>query len=160
MTEQQPSPSQQPSPAAQLRVLRIIWAALLMGEVMFLIVATTVAASREPQREMTQLLFYLALGMLVVLAPVAYVIRLSTYARGRQPDGTIAGGAYATGNILFWAMFEGVGMFAIVGALLNGGRGPHLYVVAVALAIQVVNFPTGRPMRGNRDDSLRPIDRG
>ena len=156
MTEQQP---QQPSPAAQLRVLRIIWFALLMGQVMFLIVATTFAASPDPQGD-AQLLFYLALGMLVVLGPVAYLIRRTTFARGRQADGTIGSGAYATGNIIFWAMFEGVGMFSIVGAMLNGGRGPHLYVTAIALAIQVASFPTGRLMRDGDGNALRPMDRG
>jgi hypothetical protein len=140
-------------------VLRIIWAALWMGEVMFLVVATIVAAAPDPpQPGTTQLLFYLALGMLVVMAPVAYILRLTTYARGRQGDGTIAPGAYATGNIIFWAMFEGVGMFAIVGVLLNGGRGPHLLIAAIAIAVHLVNFPTGRPLRGD-DNSLRPLDR-
>ena len=148
---------QQPTPAAQLRVLRIIWAALLLGQVVFLIVATTVAAEREP-RDQT-LLFYVAAGMLVIVTPVAYLLRAQSYARGRGADGAVAGGAYATGNILFWAMFEGVGMFSIVGAMLNGGRGPHLFVTAVALAIQIANFPTGRPMRGDHAADLRPMER-
>jgi hypothetical protein len=141
----------------QLRVLRIIWFALLLGQVMFLIVATTFAASPD-QRDEGLVLFYVAVGMLVVLTPIAFLVRGQIYARGRGPDGRVAGGAYATGNIIFWAMFEGVGMLSIVGALLNGGRGPHLFVTAAALAMHVVNFPTGRPMRGD-DDALRPMDR-
>ena len=153
MTEQPPSPS----PAAQLRTLRIIWAALLIGPVIFLVVATTVGAEREP-RDQT-ILFYVAAAMLVVITPVAHVLRSQVYARGRQPDGTVAAGAYATANIIFWAMFEGVSTFSIVGAMLNGGRGPHLYVTAVALAMHIVNFPTGRPMQGDGAGTLRPMDR-
>ena len=159
MTEQHSSP---PGPAANLRVLRIIWAALLMGEVLFLVVATTVAAAPPPRSaspaapaddsDFPRLLFYIALGMLVTVAPIAFMLRQMTYQRGRQPDGTLAAGAYATGNILFWAMFEGVGMFAITGALLNGGRGPHLYVAAAAMAIHILTFPTGAPLRAGRPD--------
>jgi hypothetical protein len=141
----------QPSPAARLRVLRIIWAALLMGQLMFLVVAMTFGRASQPGDQ--TLLFYIAAGMLVMITPLAYLLRAQTYASGRQADGSISGSAYATGNILFWAMFEGVGMFSIVGVMLNGGRGPHLFVTAVALAMQIVNFPTGRPMRP--DDSAK-----
>src|SRR5689334_5630730 len=157
MTEQQPPSPQQPPPgspqsylnyqspqppqpssAARLRVLRIIWAALLMGQLMFLAVAMTVGRSSQPVDQ--TMLFYIAAGMLVMATPVAYLLRAQMYANGRQLDGSISGAAYAGGNILLWAMFEGVGMFSIVGVMLNGGRGPHLYVTAAALAMQVVNF--------------------
>jgi F0F1-type ATP synthase membrane subunit c/vacuolar-type H+-ATPase subunit K len=144
----------QPSDAQRLLTLRIIWAALLMGQVMYLVVATTFAASPAPSNgtrgDLPQLLFYLAAAMLVTSIPIAYALRAIVYRRGRQPDGSVAPAEYATGNILFWAMMEADGMFAITGALLNGGRGPHLYVAAVAMAVQILNFPTGWPLRGDR----------
>jgi hypothetical protein len=51
------------------------------------------------------------------------------------------------GNIIFWALCEGVGFMELVGALLNRGRGPHLIVAGIAIAMIVVNFPTGNAMR-------------
>jgi hypothetical protein len=45
-------------------------------------------------------------------------------------------------------MCEGAAFFALVGALLNAGRGPHLIVAAVCVAVMLASFPTGNPMRG------------
>jgi hypothetical protein len=91
--------------------------------------------------------------MLAVLVPTAYIVRGIVYRMGRR-DGVLSPAAYANGNIIFYAMCEAVGMFAIVGAFLNGGRGPHLIVAAAAMAVQVLNFPTGAPLR---DAGIKPM---
>ena len=132
----------------QLMALRIIWAAMLMGQIMFLAITLTIAknmAGLAPK--LASLFLYCAIGMLVVLVPVAYVIRGIVYRGGRGEDGLIAPQQYASGNILFWAMCEGVGLAAITFGLLNRGQGPVLFIAAVAIAVQAVNFPTGRAMR-------------
>ena len=132
----------------QLTVLRIIWAALLMGQAIFLVVTLTIGknmAGIDPH--MANLLLYCAIGMLVVLVPMAYVVRAMIYRNGRGEDGLIAPEQYASGNVVFWAMCEGVGIAAITFGLLNRGQGPVLFVAAIAIAVQVVNFPTGSAMR-------------
>jgi hypothetical protein len=129
---------------SRLMVLRIIWAALLMGEVMFMAVTLAIGGGGPPaDPRMPQIMLYVAIIMLASMVPIAYVIRSFIYRGGRREDGTVSAQAYATGNILFWAMCEGVAFCAITGAFLNGGRGPHLFVACIAIAVQVLNFPTG-----------------
>lgn len=147
-----------PSHAGPLRVLRIIWLALILGPLVFLIVTVTVARREDvTPHAASDLLFYMALGMAAAVIPIAFVVRRMMYAKGRQPDGTVALSAYSSGTILFLAACDGVAMFAIAGAFLDGGRGAHLIIAALALGVQVLSFPTGKPLRG--DDVLRPIDR-
>ena len=129
--------------------LRIIWAALLMGQIMFLVITLTVGKSTKPaiDAQMANILLYCAIAMLAVMVPMAYLVRGLVYRKGHGDDGLIGPGQYATGNILLWAMCEGVGLAAITFAFINGGQGPVLFVAAVAIAVQVVNFPTGGGVR-------------
>jgi hypothetical protein len=128
----------------RLMTMRIIWAALLMGQVMFIGVTLVVGPNQKPaDATAARMVLWVSVIMLATLVPVAYVVRAIIYRGGKQEDGTVSAQAYATGNIIFWAMCEGVGMCAITGALLNGGRGPHFIVAAIAMAVQVLNFPTG-----------------
>ena len=137
----------QPTPRQRLMVLRIIWGAMLMGLLVFLIVVLTVGRNMPPLDPKTsQLFLYIAVAMLAALVPTAFVVRAAIY-RKDTSDAGVAPAAYATGNIVFWAMCEGVAFFGLVSGMLNGGRGPHLFVAAVAIAAIVVNFPTGGSMR-------------
>jgi hypothetical protein len=132
----------------QLTALRIIWGALLMGQVVFLVIALAIGKNMNPRRPPdAQLQLYCAIGMLAVLVPMAYVMRAATYRKGLGEDGLITPQFYGTGNIMFFAMCEGVGLAAITFGLLNQGRGPVFFVAAVAIAVQVVNFPTGSGVR-------------
>ena len=38
---------------------------------------------------------------------------------------------------------------SLVGAMLNVKRDPFLVVAAIAIAVMVVSFPTGRPLRAD-----------
>ena len=144
-----------PTPEKALLTLRIIWAALLMGQLVFLVIVLAIGPGMSgPDPDIMRMLFYVLVAILVTIIPVAHLIRGVIYNKGRQ-DGTVSPAAYATGSILFLAMCEGVGMAGLVFALLNGGRGPHLIVALIAIAVQAINFPTGGPMRG--DDVIRPM---
>ena len=133
----------------QLLPLRIIWGALLMGQVTYLALVMLALGKNMPAPDpaSTQLFLYIAVGMLAVLVPMAFVVRAAVYRSGRSDEGLLAPAQYATGNIIFWAMCEGVGLAAITFGLLNQGGGPVLVVAAVAIAVQVVNFPTGSGVR-------------
>src|SRR5688500_7206503 len=113
----------------RLMTLRIIWAALIMGLVMFAGVVLVIGPNRPPQDpSMPRLLLYMAIALAAISVPIGFIIRTIIWNKGRGDDGLIAAGHYATGNIIFWATCEGPAFFALVGALLNGGRGPHLIV--------------------------------
>jgi hypothetical protein len=135
-------------PRQRIFQLRIIWAAMLMGLFAFLVVVLVTGPNHSPpDPQMSKMLMYIVWGMLLAITPMAYVIRSIVYRQGRTEEG-VAPQAYVTGNIIFWAMFEGVAFFGLVGTLINQGRvGPHLYAAAIAVAMIVVNFPRGAIMR-------------
>src|SRR5687768_1818121 len=140
----------QPSFETRLRVLRIIWAALLMGQVMFLgVIVALLWPSRTPGQTLTpqvrQLLLYVATAMLVGAIGLGYLVRRMMYKTA--PDGTVAMANYGGGNIILWAMCEGVSMFALVAMLLDGKPWPFLAISLVAMANQVITFPTGNNVR-------------
>src|SRR4051794_28596393 len=101
----------------QLLTLRIIWAAMLMGEVSFMFIALVLGPKMNSQVDVT-LLAQICAGMLLVMVPTAFVIRGVVYRKGTQ-DGGVSPAAYMTGNIIFWAMCEGVSFFGLVVTLLS-----------------------------------------
>jgi F0F1-type ATP synthase membrane subunit c/vacuolar-type H+-ATPase subunit K len=140
----------QPSLDARLRVLRIIWAALLMGQVIFIaVIVWFVWPGQTPGQQMTaelrQIFLYVGIAMLAGAIPVGYIVRRMVYRPA--PDGTVTAGNYASGNILLWAMSEGVSFFALVAMLLDGKPWPFLAIALVAMANQVISFPTGNGVR-------------
>ena len=140
----------QPSVETRLRVLRIIWAAFLLGQVLFLGVivgfiwpSRTVGQTLSPQ--LREIFLYVGIAMLLGAIGLGYTVRQAMYKTA--PDGTIAMPNYAGGNIIFWAMSEGVSMFALVAMLMDGKPWPFLAIVLVAMANQVIAFPTGNNVR-------------
>jgi len=135
------------TPQQSLRTLRIIWAALLTGQVVFLVIVMWLI--RQPAQratitpELRRTLFIIAAASLVMAVPIGYFIRRKSYDKGRGPDGAVAPPGYATGNIVLYALCEGVSLFAIVGILLSRQVTPFIYITLLAVAVQAVNFPTG-----------------
>jgi len=145
-------PMNQPEVARKGRLAsaRIIWGALLMGEIMFLAVIMLVLwpNARPEQRLSDDILryyLYAGLGMLVGVIAMGYILRSIIAKAG--PDGLIDGGRYVTGNIILWALSEGAAMFGLVGMMLDQKPWPFLAIVIVAMANQAINFPTGGGMK-------------
>src|SRR4051812_28320304 len=89
----------------RLKGLRIIWAALIMGPVMFLVVVLFIGPNQPAQSpDFARTLFYVALVMLAVMIPVGYVVRGAIFRAGRVEGGGVSPGAYANGSIIFYAM--------------------------------------------------------
>jgi hypothetical protein len=144
-------PPVQPSPRQSLITLRIIWAALLLGQVLFLVVVLSLI--RQPGEpldgQVRQIIFVASLGMLIAFVPLGYLVRGRAYEAGRQQDGTVSAASYATGNIILLALCEAPSMMAIVGILLSRETMPFVLVTILAIAVQTINFPTGGPMRAD-----------
>ena len=152
--------TQQQTPDAALITIRIIWGAMIMGVLMFGVVVLAGVgshASTPADPKFIQLLFYIAVGMLCTTVPMGFALRSVIWRQGKDADGRVKPSAYNTGLIIQLAMCEGTAFFALVGTMLNGGRGPHLIVAGIAIAVMVLSFPTGRPLRG--DDGIQPIHR-
>jgi F0F1-type ATP synthase membrane subunit c/vacuolar-type H+-ATPase subunit K len=132
-----------------LRNARIMWAALLFGEIAFgAIVAALIsgafgdAPAADP--DLAPIMTGVGLLTLVTVVPIAYFIRGQIYKRFWR-DHAVAPQGYFTGNLLLWAMCEGVALFGLVVVLVTGSWSP-LLVAVVAMAVQIVNHPHGRPM--------------
>jgi hypothetical protein len=138
--------SQSPTPTSSLAALRIIWLALILGPLVFAGVVMKIGAQQGP-KSLPPVFLYIDVAMLASMVPIAYVVRWIIYRGGRTDGGTVTPSAYGTGNILFWAMCEGSAFFSLVCAMLNGGKGTPFLLAGMALAVQIANFPTGRPMR-------------
>src|SRR5437588_874050 len=138
-------------------VVRIIWAALLMGEILFMVIAMAIGPNqREPDPDQIRLLFYVATAMAVSIIPIGLFIRALTFRKGRR-NGSLTPEAYLAGNIILWATCEGTAFFSLVGLLMNRGHGPHLFIAIAAMAVQALTFPTGAPLRAK--DTLQPNQR-
>ena len=54
---------------------------------------------------------------------------------------------YARGNILLLSMLGGPSLFGLVICVLAGSLWPYVIPSAAGMALQVINFPTGKPMQ-------------
>jgi hypothetical protein len=121
-----------------------------MGQIIFL--AVVIVLIRQPSDRQfdpttARVLFYIAVAMLLSGIPVGYLLRAKMYGSGRTADGSVEPGAYVSGNIILLAMCEGISLLAIVGMLLSRSLTPFIWVVAAAVVVQLINFPTGALLR-------------
>jgi hypothetical protein len=136
------SPSQPPTAKGALVTTRIIWAALLLGQIVFLIVTLVIRANPAalPANDTAKILAYAAMAMVAAVAPVAFLLRRLIYGQG-DARGSIEPQKYVAGNIVFLALFEGASFVGLVAFFFGNPLG--LVASAVAIIIQVVSFPTG-----------------
>ena len=87
--------------------------------------------------------------MLVTIVPIGFVARAIIYRNHRDEDGAVSPAGYGTGNFICFACCEGPAFAALTFWMLSGARGQHIIVALVAIAILVVSFPTGAPLRGD-----------
>ncbi len=145
----EPIVSQSMTPPQALRLARLGWGVLLLLQSLAagLCVGFLGAAPvNEAAPVSPSLLFLIAVTSLVVLTPVGLFIRNQVYkAHWRGPAVTPRG--YLKGNVLLFVLLEAVVLEALVFAMVAGPHPGLLLVAAGSLLVQVVNFPTGRPMQ-------------
>ena len=144
-------PGGESNPKGVLMTTRILWAALLVGQIVFLVVVLVILSRRpgggsdQASADVGKILGYVAIAMLVGATAVGYFIRNQVYKANWQGN-VVTPQGYSRGNIVLLAMLEGVAFFGLVATLVQGSLGLAFAAAAVAMAIQVVNFPHGRPM--------------
>jgi hypothetical protein len=122
---------------------RIIWFALLMGQVAFLVV---IVVLNRPKQQMVVALNNLVAVQFVLLVtevPVCFFIRRMIFRRG-EVDGAVRPEAYSTGNIIFWAGCEAVSFFGLVIVFISGVWWPAILGSGIAMGLHVLTFPVGR----------------
>jgi hypothetical protein len=158
-----PQPTESPSANSQILVLRIIWAALIFGGVVFTALVAFVLIPNRTVDRPQPILTTVSFVMTFVVMPVTFLVRRGILKRA-SPTATgvdVSTGplapmaAYSTGNILFWAGCEGVAFFAAVVAMLNANVWPTIVNVAVAVACQLITFPTAMKLESLTASRLR-----
>jgi F0F1-type ATP synthase membrane subunit c/vacuolar-type H+-ATPase subunit K len=136
------------TPRQALLIARIIWAMLLLGQLVFAVVVLGLALSRTEERatELGALLLWVALGMLVLAVVAGYFIRNQTY-KAHWREHSVAPQGYVTGNIILLAMLEATAFFSLIAVLATGVIFPMILPGAAALVVQLINFPTGKAMQ-------------
>lgn len=130
-----------------LAALRLIWGALLFGEVVLAGVAIAVMLDADPaDAGLASLLRYAAVAALVVVTPLSLFIRNQVY-KANWRENVITPQGYIKANLVMLSMLEGVATAALVMVFVVGVDWLLLSVAAAAAAVQAVNFPTGKPMR-------------
>jgi hypothetical protein len=125
-----------------LAVLRIIWCAIIGGQIVFLsLILSGKIQSPQPANPIP---FgpLIAWAMLIVFGLFTFGFR-SVIFRKFQINGQIPVRVYSTGSIIFWAGCEGVSFAAMVFGFVSGSVHPYLPIVFVALALQALTYPLG-----------------
>ena len=136
------------TPEASLRTTRAVWAALLLGQLGFLVavvVMWNMGRGQGAAPEKARLLFYLSLLMLLSI-PVGYVVRSQMYKSGWEGN-AVSPKAYFLGNLVLLALCEGVSLAGLVATFMNGSLWPTIVPSAIAMGVQAINFPHGGPMQ-------------
>lgn len=126
---------------------RLLWFALLMGQWLFAaVVVFSNSTHPEPPAEDTNVMTYVAVGVFFVFVPTGYFLRMQIFKRHWQGD-VITPQGYYMGTLLLLAMCEGVSLIGLVATMVQREWGLAAVVSAAAMVVQLINFPTGAPMR-------------
>jgi len=151
-----------PDVAGTVLTLRILWAALLMGQVVFFtaVLMVLMRGSGAPAvgAKVIEMMLMICTVMLIAALVGGYHLRMQIYKAYWQADAVTPRG-YFVGNLLLLAMLEGVSMFGLVIVLLGGALLPAIGPSVVAVASQLVNFPTGRAMLRKSDSADHELER-
>lgn len=138
----------QPTPQSVVRTARLVWAALLAGQMVFLVVVLVVMGKPGPdaQQDVPKLLAMVSGVLLVSGIPIGSMLRKKTWDSGRV-EGKLKPSAYVAGHVLFLAVCEGPALLSLVSVLLAGSVFPFVLPALVAMAVQLANYPTEAPLQ-------------
>lgn len=125
-------------PARALLTIRIIWFALMFGQVTFMAVIFLLILPNAHARAAFHplpVLSWIPFAVLAIVVPVAFFMRRVILNRAATAAG-VPPSAYFVGNIVFWAGCEGCAFFGLIAIMLNGSLWPLIVQVAIALFLQ------------------------
>ena len=129
-------------PRRALATMRIIWGAIILGQLVFLAVLILVIMPKQQPHPAQPVLVWMNLILLVTAVPMTFGLRQLAF-RKTQVEGRIPAAVYSRANLIFWAGCESVSFFGMVVAMLNDTLWPTIVVVIIAMVLQVLTFPVG-----------------
>ena len=155
------------NPKKALLTARIIWAALIAGQLAFaglglmLITGGESAPAQTPPPAsdpagggVAPITAIVALIALLGCALAGYVARQQAFKKGWTGN-AVSPQAYLTGTLMLLAPLEAAGVVAVVMAIIEGQVFPSLTLAGLAIAVQAMNFPTGSAMDETIPDLTR-----
>jgi hypothetical protein len=135
------------TPDRALLSARVFWFALLGGQLAFVMVIFGIwrkVPLHLDLRVATQV-SYAGVIALAMFVPLGYFLRMQTYKRYWRGS-IIAPQGYLTGNLVLWLLIETAATVSLLAVLIQGSFWPAGVPAAIAVALHLVNFPTGKPM--------------
>lgn len=137
------------NPGRALFSLRLIWAAMLLEQLILLLlivflVMPTHKGPADPQ--MVHVAHYVVVGLMGVALFAAHIVRSQIYKRHWEGSAVSMRG-YASGNLTYYAIWNGVSLLGLVVVFLAGSFWPYILPTAVAAAVMIINWPDGKPMQ-------------
>ena len=134
-----------------VRKMRFVWLGLLASQLIFLVVVAVVISQGEPvsstsSQQWVQAMFLISVTLLVSLVAVGYIVRKFIYESGQEKM-IVSPQGYFTGNLVLFGECEAIAVFSLVVTMLSGTFGVVVLPAAIAIVVQVINFPTVRPMQ-------------
>ncbi len=136
-------------PKSAMATARLLWTMLLLGQGALLAGASALVLMNMggQQPDTGYMLSYIALFMCVTMIPAGYVLRAQTYKR-HWVGPSVRPRGYLLGNVILWAICEGIALLGLVATVFSGVLLPTLIPTILALGVLVVNFPNGAAMLG------------
>jgi hypothetical protein len=135
-------------PARTLAVLRVLWAVLLIGQVVLVAIAAMIMHSATKQlidEDSAWQVFAVTSVLMVFNILIGSYLRNQIYKRHWQGD-IVKPAGYFFGNIVMFALLESVVLLSIVLCMLRLTFWPWMLPGLVTLMVYLVNFPHGGPM--------------
>ncbi len=136
-----------------LAILRIIWLALIVGQVIFGAVVLYQAQTGQAgdQSQLTGQMFAIAIAVLIGAVGIGYFARNQSYKKHWHGN-AVAPPGFFQGNLILLAALEGSSFCTLVFVMLTGQMFPMILPAVASLAIQFANFPSAIPMQDTPPD--------
>lgn len=142
---------------ATLMILRVIWLALIVGQVSFgaVVILMMMNAGATGQTHLRGQMLAIASGVFIGAVGLGYFVRNQSYKKHWQEHAVTPPGFFQ-GNLILLAALEGSSFLTIVFVMLSGQVFPMILPAVASLAVQCANFPSGQPMERAMPDFSKP----
>lgn len=147
------------TPAKALLNTRIIWGALLMGQLAFMaFVIFYCLQNSDAKLEEARLIYAIGTGVCLVIVIMSSFIRMQIY-KQHWVENAVTPKGYVTGNIMSLGMIEGANMLSLVLIFLGGKLDATFALPVALLGVFAMSFPNGKAMEPAEPDYLKkPTD--
>jgi hypothetical protein len=130
------------SPKSSMQFTRIIYFALIVGLILFLIVALYLSSNSLAFKIDSEDPFTYVVLLTMVVIPIGYIYSNKIF-KSYKPNSTIKDRLpiYQQGIITRLSFCNGLGLFSVVCLLISSNL-YYVIFVAIALAVMIINYPT------------------